>query len=135
MPLPSRRFPNAAIRVVVADDHPAVRAGLRALFATDRRIELVGEASDGSNAFDLVGRLDPDVLIMDNQMPGASGLDVARRLRARGGASPAIVVLNFDPASSRGEPIADCYLERGVSGSEIIRAIHEVADAAGRVYT
>jgi len=70
----------APVRVVVADDHPLFRAGLRTELAADRRFEVVGEAGDGDAALDLVAALRPDVLLLDVEMPGRSGLDVARAL-------------------------------------------------------
>jgi DNA-binding NarL/FixJ family response regulator len=70
----------APVRVVVADDHPLFRAGLRAELAADGRFEVVGQAGDGEEALALVRALRPDVLLLDVAMPGRSGLDVAQAL-------------------------------------------------------
>jgi len=71
------------IRVVLADDHHLVRKGFRALLSQEPDIEVVGEAADGREAMLLVERLHPDVLVMDLEMPGMSGLEAARQLKRR----------------------------------------------------
>lgn len=70
------------IRVVLTDDHPIVRSGIRALLETANDIRIIGEASDGKQALQLVEDLRPDVLLLDMEMPGVSGIDVARQLKA-----------------------------------------------------
>ncbi len=67
------------ITAVLADDHPIVRQGLRALLEGEGRCRVIGEAADGLTAFDLIARLRPDVAILDVQMPDLGGLEVARR--------------------------------------------------------
>lgn len=67
-------------RVVIADDHPQVRRGIRRLLAYQKDIQIVGEAGDGREALELVDRLEPDVLILDVEMPVLNGIQVARRL-------------------------------------------------------
>ena len=69
------------IRVVLADDHPVVRAGIRNLLGKAADIEVVGEAHDGPEALRLVRSLAPDVLLLDIEMPGLRGVDVARQLK------------------------------------------------------
>ena len=73
-------MPDGAIRVVIADDHPIFRIGLRTLMSTEPGLELVGEAQDGDHAVELVQTLRPDVLLLDLQLPGTNGLEVLRRL-------------------------------------------------------
>lgn len=72
------------IRVVVVDDHPIVRSGIRALIETADDISVVGEGASGADALDLVARLQPDVLLLDMEMPDLSGVEVARKLREVG---------------------------------------------------
>lgn len=71
-------------RVVLADDHPALRAGIRARLEIDESAVVVGEASDGERALDLVQQLRPDVALLDLRMPGLDGIEVATRIRMQG---------------------------------------------------
>ncbi|MFN8442476.1 MAG: response regulator transcription factor [Caldilineaceae bacterium] len=69
------------IRLVLVDDHQIVRAGLRMLFQAEPDMEIVGEASSGSEAITAVATLRPDVVIMDVAMPGMNGIEATRRIR------------------------------------------------------
>ena len=80
------------IRVVVADDHPIVRQGLRTLLEGDGGCVVVGEATDGLTALDLVHQQQPEVVILDLQMPDLGGLEVARRLRTTVPATKVIIL-------------------------------------------
>jgi DNA-binding NarL/FixJ family response regulator len=71
------------IKVLLADDHTIVRKGLRSLLESENGILVVGEAADGREAIDQVGRLRPDVVIMDIGMPGLNGLESTRQIKAR----------------------------------------------------
>jgi DNA-binding NarL/FixJ family response regulator len=68
------------IRVLLVDDHRLVRAGLQSLLEACEDIEVVGSAADGREALDLVGRVEPDVVLMDLSMPGMGGVEATRRL-------------------------------------------------------
>jgi DNA-binding NarL/FixJ family response regulator len=68
------------IRVLLADDHPVVREGLRGMLAAEPDIEVVGEAASGPEAVTLAGRLRPDVILMDLRMPGGDGVEAIRQL-------------------------------------------------------
>jgi len=103
--------PDAArrqIRLVIADDNPMVREGLRSAIATSDDLITVGVATDGNEALRLVGELDPDVLVLDHRMPGLRGLDVASRLRS-GASDTAVVMFTLD------EGIRELALASGVS--------------------
>ena len=73
-----------SIRVLLADDHPAVRAGIRGALERAADIEVVGEASDGEEALRLVEELRPDVALLDCRLPGREGAEVAEAIRERG---------------------------------------------------
>jgi DNA-binding NarL/FixJ family response regulator len=88
--------------VLIVDDHDGFRAGARALLEADG-FEVLGEAADGEAALDAVGRLRPDVVLLDIQLPGADGFEVAELLAA-GGHAPVVVLI-----SSRG---ADAFRRR-----------------------
>jgi len=69
------------IRVVVADDHPVFREGLRMLLETDPKIQVVGEASDGMEAARLAGELKPNLVLLDLRMPGCSGMEALKLIQ------------------------------------------------------
>jgi DNA-binding NarL/FixJ family response regulator len=83
------------IRVLVVDDHPVVRRGLRTFLEIQDDIEVVGEAGDGAAAVEAVQALQPDVVLLDLKMPGLDGIDVMRMLRERGSAARVLVVTSF----------------------------------------
>jgi DNA-binding NarL/FixJ family response regulator len=99
------------IRVVLADDHPIVRQGLRTLLETNQRCQVVGEAADGLTAVQLIDTLKPDVAVLDLQMPDLSGLEVARRVQQRVPETRVIIL------SMHGdEPFVQEALRYGVKG-------------------
>ncbi len=80
------------IRVVIADDDPMVRLGLRTIIDHEDDLNVVGEAEDGEEAVRLVGELDPDLVLMDIRMPKRDGLDATREITQRS-ESPRVVIL------------------------------------------
>lgn len=82
------------IAIVLADDHPIVRQGLRGLLAAEPSYQVIGEAPDGVTAVQMVEQLQPDVLVVDLIMPGMRGLEVTRRVRALP-APPKVIVLSM----------------------------------------
>lgn len=84
------------IRVVLADDHAVLRAGLRALLSVEPDMEVVGEADNGDEAFRKVIELRPDVVVLDIAMPRGNGLDVLRRLQAAGSDARVLVLTMHD---------------------------------------
>lgn len=88
------------IRVLVVDDHPVVRQGLRTFLDLQDDITVVGEAADGAAAVSAAVQLAPDVVLLDLRMPGTDGAHALRELRARGVQTRVLVVTSFtDPAA------------------------------------
>jgi DNA-binding NarL/FixJ family response regulator len=83
MSQPSAPAQGATIRVVLADDHALVRAGMRSLLGAMAQVHVVGEASSGEEAIELAARENPDVVLMDIAMKGMNGLEAAARMRER----------------------------------------------------
>jgi NarL family two-component system response regulator LiaR len=114
------------IRVVVADDHPVVRQGLRTFLSSREGITVVGEAATGEQAVARVARLRPDVVLMDLMMPELGGIEAIERIRARDPDAKVIVLTSFAgedqvlPAIRAG---ATGYLLKDVEPAELERAI------------
>ena len=94
------------IRLLIADDHVVIRAGMRSLLANVRDIEIVGEATDGDEAIQMARRFRPDVMLLDVRMPALDGLGVLSQLRNE---FPALAVVMF---SSYDNPT---YIARAVA--------------------
>jgi len=118
------------LRIVLADDHPVVRGGLRALLETIDGFEVVGEAADGEAAVREVQLTRPDVVLMDVRMPGMDGVEAARRLREAVPETAVLMLTMYDDdatvftamqAGARG------YLLKGAEQGEIVAAIQAVA--------
>jgi DNA-binding NarL/FixJ family response regulator len=122
---------SAAIRVLVVDDHPIVRDGLRALFGTVPDVDVVGEARDTEGALREVTLLRPDVLLLDVHLPGATGLDALPTIR-RAAPDTRVLLLSMDDDAETvlaGVRLgADGYLVKGASQEEILRAVRAVND-------
>lgn len=84
------------IRVVIADDQPLVRAGLRMILAAEPDIEVVAEAGDGADAIRLSAELEPDVVLMDVRMPGTDGITATRTVTALSPAPRVLILTTFD---------------------------------------
>jgi DNA-binding NarL/FixJ family response regulator len=84
------------VRVVVADDQPLVRAGLRMILETEPHIEIVGEASTGVEAIEVCEREHPDVVLMDVRMPVMDGIEATRRVTSAAEPPRVLVLTTFD---------------------------------------
>lgn len=118
------------LRVVLADDHPMVREGLRAVLEHLGGAEVVGEAGDGEEAVRVVGDTRPDVVVMDLTMPGLSGIEATRRLvDADPGLGVLVLTMSEDDASVFAALRAGArgYVLKGASGTELLAAVGSVA--------
>jgi DNA-binding NarL/FixJ family response regulator len=88
------------IRVLVADDHPVVRQGLRTFLDLQDDLEVVGESADGESCVDDAERLRPDVILLDLRMPGADGVHALLGLRAAGNPAKVLVITSFTEPSA-----------------------------------
>ncbi len=124
-------MPEEPIRVLIADDHPLFRGGMRALLMADQGTELVGEATTGEEACAMVGGLRPDVVLMDLQMPDLSGIEATRRILRTSPNIRILVVTMFEDDHSVFSAIragARGYVLKGANPDEVLRAIRVVAD-------
>src|SRR5579859_1596645 len=121
------------LRIVIADDHAVVRAGLRALLDREEGIEPIAEAATAQEAVDRAEELRPDVVLMDVTMPGESGIDAIPRL-LEGSPESKVLVLSMhdDPRYVRGAFSAGAsgYILKEAADAELVAAIREVADGA-----
>ena len=120
---------NEPIRILVVDDHPVVRDGLAAMLNTQSDFEVVGEASDGEEAVRKVADSDPDVLLLDLEMPGVDGIETLQRLRERKARARAIVFTVFDTDErivSAMKAGAKGYLLKGAPRDDVFRAVRVV---------
>lgn len=118
------------LQVLIADDHPIFRDGLRALLATDPSVQLIGEAADGTDVQRMVEELQPDIVLMDLHMPGVDGVAATREIVQRSPHVAIIVLTMFDDDDSVFAAMragARGYLLKGTNQADLVRAIHLVA--------
>jgi DNA-binding NarL/FixJ family response regulator len=121
--------------VVIADDHAVVRGGLRALIKDDPELELVGEASGGTEAIELVRLMQPDILVLDLSMPDIDGITVTRRLKNLGSTTRILILTVHEDESLLREAIrsgASGYILKRAAEAELISAIRTVLQ--GKLY-
>ncbi|HZD11774.1 MAG TPA: response regulator transcription factor [Candidatus Binatia bacterium] len=120
-----------AIRVVVADDHPVVREGLVAILSTQPDLQVVAEAASGEETLQRVAQTQPDVVLLDLEMPEMDGVAVLRRLRAEQRQAKVIIFTAFDTDErilAAVQAGAQGYLLKGAPRDEVfnaIRVVHE----------
>jgi DNA-binding NarL/FixJ family response regulator len=127
--------PLPRIRVVLADDHPALRAGIRRVLEADPTVVVVGEAGTGDEALRLARRLRPDVLVLDVEIPAPSGVEVARQLFDEGAEVRVMALSAYNnPAFVRGmlEAGASGYVTKDQEPALIVEAVKSVARGEGR---
>lgn len=119
-----------ATRVLIADDHPVFRFGLQMLIQVEPGMDVVGEATTGAEAIEMAEKLEPDVILMDINMPAINGIEATRRILERRPETGILIITMFDDetlfaavrAGARG------YVLKGADGDETLRAIRAVAN-------
>jgi two-component system response regulator NreC len=117
------------INVLIADDHAVVRAGLRALIRANKELELVGEATGGYEALELIEKTKPDVLVLDLSMPDLDGISVTRILKEKGHTTYILILTVHEDEALLREAIkagASGYIIKHAAEAELISAIQAV---------
>ncbi len=120
---------NKPIRVLLADDHKLVRAGIRQFLDSSKRIQVIGEAQNGAEAIQMVAGHSPDVLVLDIQMPVLNGIETTKKLRISGNKVGILILTAYDDP-----PYVQALLQAGANGyvlktaepEEIIAAVLDV---------
>ena len=123
------------LRVLIADDHGVLRAGLRALLKTEEDLQVVDEAADGDTALRLASRLRPDIVLLDLSMPGPGGIEVTRKLKEMLPATRVLILTVHEDETLLREALnagASGYIIKRAVESELISAIHAVS--RGEIY-
>jgi DNA-binding NarL/FixJ family response regulator len=118
------------IHILIADDHPLFRDGLRALLNSVPNTEVVGEATSGAEAISIAASLQPDVILMDINMPGVNGIEATRSIMQTSPHIGVLVVTMFEDDDSVFAAMragARGYLLKGADQAEVLRAINAVA--------
>ena len=122
---------NRPIRILIADDHPLFRGGLRSLLESIADTEVIGEAATGEEAVEIAMALAPDVVVMDINMPGLNGIDATRRIVDESDQVNVLVMTMHDDDEAVFAAIragARGYLLKGAAQDETLRAIRSVAN-------
>jgi len=121
---------NDIIRVVLADDHTVVRAGLKAVLGGAKDIQVVGEVANGTDAVAMTEKLDPDVLVMDLSMPQMDGAEATKTLSAAGTRTKILILTMHSPDEALVpllESGASGFLQKSAADRELVDAVRAVA--------
>ena len=123
--------PSERIRILIADDHPVFRRGIRAILGVEPDTELVGEATDGEEAVELALELRPGVILMDLNMPKVSGIEATRQILEASPDTAILMLTTFEDDDSVFAAMragAHGSVLKGADGAATLRAIHAVAN-------
>ena len=119
------------VKVMIVDDHNLVREGLKAVFAQGDEIDVVGEASSGEEAIEMVEKVKPDVILMDISMPGMNGIQATKQIRDKHPDAKIVILTMLDQEGYVYEAIkagATGYMLKSTSSDELVNAIQTVND-------
>jgi DNA-binding NarL/FixJ family response regulator len=126
------------IKVLIVDDHPVVRGGLRAMLTTDQTMEVVGESGDGAEAVTMVAEKEPNVVLMDIRMPNMDGVEATRRIKGEFPSTAVIVLTMYDSDTYVIDAMragASGYLLKDVSQELLLHTIRAVSSGATLIKT
>jgi two-component system, NarL family, response regulator NreC len=124
-----------SVTILLADDHPVVRQGLRLLLEAEPDFRVIGETGDGLEVTPMVERLHPDVLVLDLLMSGLGGLDITRQVKLQGAATRVVILSMYSNVAYVAGSLAAgamAYVPKKSTAEELVHAIREVI--AGRQY-
>ncbi len=117
------------VRILIADDHPVVREGLKQILASDPEMMMVGDSKDGNEALELARRLEWDVAVLDYAMPGRTGLDVLKEIKRDYPERP-VLILSIYPEDLHATRVLRAggagYLNKESAGADLVNAIRKV---------
>ncbi len=119
------------IELLIVDDHPVFRQGLRDVLETDPRMKVVGEAADGEVAIEMAYEINPEVILMDINLPTINGLQVTRKIKAQLPDVKVIMITGYDDAEQVFHAIragASAYCPKDITPEALINIIHTVRD-------
>jgi DNA-binding NarL/FixJ family response regulator len=128
---------DRSMRVMIVDDHPVTRDGLRSALAAATEVEIVGEAASGDEAITLAKEVEPDLLFMDVQMPGMDGLEAAKQIRADRPDTKVILFTVEESTAAVAEAMQagmSGYLLKDVTPDELIRAAHQAMEGKAVIH-
>ncbi len=126
------------VKLLLVDDHPIVRSGLRMLFLSEPGMTIVGEASSGHEAIEAVQRLHPDVVIMDVSMPGMNGIEATRRIKAAHPETAVLALTMYEDEQYFFEMLnagASGYIPKRAAPDDLVSAIKVVAEGNVFLYS